>query len=73
MAKNNNPLLAIIDRKLDVANFREQHWEGTFWEYLDIVVENPLGVCRGVLTMKLDGDLLAARPLRIFGMPRLAE
>jgi serine protein kinase len=41
MAKNNNPLLAIIDRKLDVANFREQHWEGTFWEYLDLAVENP--------------------------------
>ncbi|HEX8915853.1 MAG TPA: hypothetical protein VF796_26090 [Humisphaera sp.] len=36
-----NPLVGIIDRKLDVTNFREQHWEGTFWEYLDLVVENP--------------------------------
>src|SRR3982751_4092892 len=36
-----NPLIAIVDRKLDVSHFREQHWEGTFWEYLDIVVENP--------------------------------
>ena len=41
MAKNNNPLVSIIDRKLDVANFREQHWEGTFWEYLDVAMENP--------------------------------
>src|SRR3954447_2494423 len=36
-----NPIVSIVDRKLDVTNFREQHWEGTFWEYLDIVVENP--------------------------------
>jgi serine protein kinase len=41
MAKNTNPLVSIIDRKLDVANFREQHWEGTFWEYLDVAMENP--------------------------------
>src|SRR5437868_5261378 len=34
-------LVGIIDRKLDVNRFREQHWEGTFWEYLDIVSENP--------------------------------
>ena len=41
MAKTNNPLSSIIDRKLDVSHFREQHWEGTFWEYLDIVMETP--------------------------------
>src|SRR5438067_903041 len=41
MAVKNNPLVSIIDRKLDVSKFREQHWEGTFWEYLDIAVENP--------------------------------
>ena len=40
MAKN-NPLISIIDRRLDVTNFREQHWEGTFSEYLDLVAENP--------------------------------
>jgi serine protein kinase len=40
MAKS-NALVGIIDRRLDVTHFREQHWEGTFWEYLDIVVENP--------------------------------
>src|SRR6476659_3893708 len=40
-AVKTNPLISIVDRKLDVTNFREQHWEGTFWEYLDIVVENP--------------------------------
>ncbi len=41
MAKTSNPLAAIIDRKLDVTQFREQHWEGTFWEYLDIVMDTP--------------------------------
>jgi serine protein kinase len=37
----NNPLLSIIDRKLDVNRYREQNWEGSLWEYLDIVTENP--------------------------------
>ena len=42
MAKiSSNPLVSIIDRKLDVTQFREQHWEGTFWEYLDVVMETP--------------------------------
>src|SRR5665213_828062 len=40
MAKANS-LVTLIDRKLDVSQFREQHWEGTFWEYLDLVQENP--------------------------------
>jgi serine protein kinase len=41
MAVKSNPLVSLIDRKLDVSRFREQHWEGTFWEYLDIAMENP--------------------------------
>src|SRR5580698_10000728 len=41
MASKTNPLTAIIDRKLDVSKFREQHWEGSFWEYLELVQENP--------------------------------
>src|SRR2546421_3422198 len=40
-AKTSNSLVSIIDRKLDVSRFREQHWEGNFWEYLDIVLETP--------------------------------
>ena len=39
--KHTNPLASIIDRKLDVTQFKEQHWEGSFWEYLDIVMETP--------------------------------
>ena len=35
-------LVSLIDKKLDVSNFREQHWEGSFWDYLDIVNENPV-------------------------------
>jgi serine protein kinase len=41
MANKSNSLVALIDRKLDASGFREQHWEGTFWDYLDIVTENP--------------------------------
>src|SRR5881392_381910 len=37
-----NPLVSIIDRRLDVSNFREQHWEGTFWEYLELATEHPI-------------------------------
>jgi serine protein kinase len=36
-----NSLASIIDRKLDVSQFREQHWEGSFFDYLDLVSENP--------------------------------
>ncbi|MDW8261502.1 MAG: hypothetical protein RMJ35_03165 [Phycisphaerales bacterium] len=36
-----NPILSIIDRRLDQSHYRDQHWEGTFWEYLDIVYEHP--------------------------------
>jgi len=34
-------LVALIERKIDVSNFREQHWEGSLSEYLEIVQENP--------------------------------
>jgi serine protein kinase len=40
MAKANS-LVALIDRKLDVVQFREQHWEGSFWDYLELTQENP--------------------------------
>lgn len=41
MASKQNPLVALIDKKLDLSNFREQHWEGTFWDYLDMVLDQP--------------------------------
>jgi serine protein kinase len=41
MPTKSNTLVSIIDRRLDVSNFREQHWEGTFWDYLELVSENP--------------------------------
>jgi serine protein kinase len=40
MAKRDE-LLEIVDRHLDSESFRQQHWEGTFWEYLDMVLANP--------------------------------
>ncbi len=41
MARSNSMIASIIDRKLDTAGYREQHWEGTFWDYLEIVEQNP--------------------------------
>lgn len=41
MAKTNSMIASIIDRKLDTAGYREQHWEGSFWDYLDIIEQNP--------------------------------
>src|SRR4051795_12750210 len=48
-----NALLGIIDRRLDVTHFREQHWEGTFQDYLEIVTENP-GVARNAFQRVYD-------------------
>ena len=42
MPSKPNPLISLIEKKLDVSNFREQHWEGSFSEYLDIVSETPV-------------------------------
>src|SRR3982751_247631 len=36
-----NPLVSIIDRRLNQEHYREQHWEGSFWEYLEMVSDNP--------------------------------
>src|SRR6266850_826101 len=41
MPAKTNPLISLVDKRLDSTHFREQHWEGSFWEYLDIVVEHP--------------------------------
>jgi len=41
MPTKTNPIIGLIDRRLDMTGFREQHWEGSFWDYLDIVTENP--------------------------------
>src|SRR3954463_15204210 len=35
-----NPLASIIDKRIDVSAFREQHWEGSFNDYLELVAEN---------------------------------
>src|SRR3982751_2829474 len=53
MANKTNPLLNLIDRKLDVNHFREQHWEGTLADYLDVVTENP-GVARNAFQRVYD-------------------
>ena len=34
-------ILAVVDQHLSPDRFREQHWEGSFHEYLEIVISNP--------------------------------
>jgi serine protein kinase len=38
-------ILAELRPQLDLSDYRKKHWEGTFDEYLNIVVEHP-EVCR---------------------------
>jgi len=38
---NRDEILSILDSHLDTETFRQQHWEGTFWDYLDTVLGNP--------------------------------
>ena len=55
MPTKSNSLVALIDKKIDLSRFREQHWEGTFWEYLDIVHETPI-VSRNAFQPRLRHD-----------------
>jgi serine protein kinase len=34
-------LLALVDSQLDSQRFKQQHWEGSFKDYLDILSQNP--------------------------------
>jgi serine protein kinase len=36
-----SPLATIIDKHIDPSRYRQQHWEGTFWEYLEVVQKQP--------------------------------
>jgi len=53
MPGKSNSLVSMIDKKLDLTHFREQHWEGSFWDYLEIVHEHPT-VCRNAFQRLYD-------------------
>jgi serine protein kinase len=38
---NRDEILSLVDEHLNSERFREQHWEGSFEDYLDIVAANP--------------------------------
>ncbi|MCK6455712.1 MAG: serine protein kinase [Phycisphaerae bacterium] len=38
---NKESLLQIVDKRVDARSFRDEHWEGTFNDYLDIVCRSP--------------------------------
>lgn len=41
MMPGKNSVYELVDKRLDPQGFREEHWEGTFDEYIDIVMRNP--------------------------------
>ncbi|MBN8644629.1 MAG: serine protein kinase [Planctomycetes bacterium] len=46
-------LVSLIEGAIDRKRFHEQHWEGSFWDYLSIVERNP-GVCRNAFQRLYD-------------------
>ncbi len=38
---NKSELIDLINNKIDVKRFHDQHWKGTIWDYLDLVAKNP--------------------------------
>jgi serine protein kinase len=36
-----NPITSILEKRLSPESYREQHWEGSFWDYLDLVHAEP--------------------------------
>ncbi|MFH1417094.1 MAG: serine protein kinase [Planctomycetota bacterium] len=36
-----NEIFELVDKRVDAKGFRDEHWEGTFDDYLDIVSRNP--------------------------------
>jgi hypothetical protein len=40
---NREQLLNLVQKRHDRESFKQQHWEGSFFEYLEIVHQNPAG------------------------------
>ena len=41
MKPNKNAIYEIVEKRLNAQSFRDEHWEGTFDDYLDLVSRNP--------------------------------
>ena len=50
-------VLSAIESRLDRRSFRMHHWEGTFFEYLDIVMERPGAVRNAAGATDTDNNL----------------
>ena len=46
-------LRGLIEGRLDTKRYLDQHWEGSFWDYLDIVRQDP-AVCRNAFQRVYD-------------------
>jgi serine protein kinase len=49
-------LVAAVEQRLDRRRFQDQHWSGTFWEYLDVCARQP-GVVRNAYQRLYDAVL----------------
>ncbi|MFQ5503007.1 MAG: serine protein kinase, partial [Phycisphaerae bacterium] len=38
---NKNAIYELVEKRVDAQSFRDEHWEGTFDDYLDIVTRSP--------------------------------
>ncbi len=38
---NKNAIYELVEKRLDPQSFRDEHWEGSFDDYLDIIARNP--------------------------------
>ncbi|MBL1218077.1 MAG: serine protein kinase [Planctomycetes bacterium] len=41
MTSNREEIANLIGERLDRERFKEHHWEGSLWDYLDLVIERP--------------------------------
>ncbi|HYF14626.1 MAG TPA: hypothetical protein VD971_06075 [Phycisphaerales bacterium] len=54
--RGQSDLLSAIESRLDRRRFQDQHWSGTFWEYLELCGKNP-GVARNAYQRLYDAIL----------------
>ncbi len=67
MAESQNDYVSLIDQTFNAKTFRELHWDGTFQEYLDIVMKNPRVVRNSFQRLY---DMILYHGLREVGDPK---
>ena len=53
---DNDSILGVISESLDMGKYQDEHWEGSFQDYLGILEENPLAIGLGESAAADDKD-----------------